>query len=68
MTPTQILEPEWMLPFEGMSVGDSFFIPTLRPSELIYSIDCGSKRVGIRVKSFYTAKDGQLGVRTWRVA
>ena len=68
MKPTQILEPEWVFPFEGMDVGDSFFIPTLRPAEMIYSIDCGAKRVGIRVKSFYTFKGDQLGVRTWRVA
>lgn len=68
MNPTQILEPEWLLPFEGMDVGDSFFIPTLRPAELIYAIDCGAKRVGIRVKSYYTSKDGKLGVRAWRIA
>ena len=67
MNPKQILEPEWLFPFEGMSIGDSFFIPTLRPAEMIYSIDCGAKRAGIRVKSFYTTKDDQLGVRTWRV-
>lgn len=67
MNPTQILEPEWLLPFEGMSVGDSFFIPTLRPAELMYAIDCGAKRAKVRVKSFFVFKDGQLGVRTWRV-
>jgi len=52
ISPNQIIEPEWLLPFEGMGVGDSFFIPTLRPAELIYSVDCGAKRAGIRVKSF----------------
>lgn len=66
MIPPQILEPEWLFPFEGMAVGDSFFIPTLRPAELIYSIDCGSKRAGIRVKAYSAHKDGQLGVRVWR--
>ncbi len=68
MNPKQILEPEWVFPFEGMEVGDSFFVPTLRPAEMIYAIDCGSKRAKIRVKSYYTTKDDQLGVRTWRVA
>lgn len=67
MNPKQILEPEWVFPFEGMAVGDSFFIPTLRPAEMIYSLDCGAKRAGIRIKSFYTTKGNELGVRTWRV-
>lgn len=67
LAPNQIIEPEWILPFEAMEVGDSFFIPTLRPAELIYAIDCGSKRVGMRVKSFVTTKDDKIGVRTWRV-
>jgi hypothetical protein len=68
LNPTQIIEPEWLLPFEGMEVGNSFFIPTLRPAELIYSIDCGAKRAGVRVKSYVTHKEGFLGVRCWRTA
>jgi hypothetical protein len=60
-------EPEWLFPFEAMSVGDSFFIPTLKPSPIIYALDCGAKRAGIVVKSFVTKKDDCLGVRTWRV-
>lgn len=67
MTPNQILEPEWLFPFEGMQVGDSFFIPTLHPAEMMYAIDCGSKRAKIKVKSYYTFTDNQLGIRTWRV-
>jgi hypothetical protein len=39
----------------------------LRTSEMIYSIDTGAKRVGIRIKSFVTTKDGHIGVRTWRI-
>jgi hypothetical protein len=68
LNPNQIIEPEWLLPFEGMAIGESFFIPTLRPAELIYSIDCGSKRAKIRVKSYVTTKEGYLGVRCWRTA
>jgi hypothetical protein len=68
LNPTQIIEPEWLLPFEGMAIGESFFIPTLRPAELIYSIDCGSKRAGIRVKSYVTTQDNYIGVRCWRTA
>ena len=63
----QIPEPEWIFPFESMEVGDSFFIPTLRFAEMMYAIDCGSKRAGIKVKSYVTTKDGHIGVRTWRV-
>ena len=51
-----------------MEVGDSFFIPTLRFAEMIYAIDCGSKRAGIKVKSYIAAKDNHLGVRTWRIS
>lgn len=63
-----ISEPEWLFPFQGMEVGDSFFIPTLRFAEMIYAIDCGAKRHGIKVKSYAVAKDKHLGVRTWRLA
>ena len=68
LNPTQLIEPEWLLPFEGMAIGESFFIPTLRPAELIYSIDCGAKRAGIRVKSYVIQQDNYLGVRCWRTA
>jgi hypothetical protein len=63
----QIPEPEWVFPFEVMEVGESFFIPTLRFAEMIYAIDSGSKRAGIKMKSYITSKDGHIGVRTWRV-
>jgi hypothetical protein len=63
----QIPEPEWVFPFEVMEVGESFFIPTLRFAEMIYALDSGSKRAGIKVKSYITSKDGHIGVRTWRV-
>ena len=67
MVPTQIKEPEWFFPFDSMGVGDSFFIPTLRFAQIIYAIDCGSKRADIKVKSYITTKDKHIGVRTWRV-
>ena len=66
-TPLKIDEPEWVFPFQGMGIGDSFFIPTLKFAEMIYAIDCGAKREKIRIKAYVTAKDGHLGVRTWRV-
>lgn len=60
-------EPEWIFPFDGMKVGESFFIPTLQPARLIYAIDSGAKRAGLRVQYFITEKDGIMGVRTWRI-
>lgn len=62
-----VQEPEWVFPFQGMDIGDSFFIPTLRFAEMIYAITTGAKRAKIRVKAFVTTKDGHIGVRAWRV-
>jgi hypothetical protein len=62
-----VLEPDWVFPFEVMEVGDSFFVPTLRFAEMIYSIDSGAKRAGLRVKSYIVIKDDHIGVRTWRI-
>jgi hypothetical protein len=67
MTPHQILEPEWLFPFQNMGIGDSFFIPTLRPAEMIYAIDTEAKLAGIRMKSYVVVKDDHLGVRSWRI-
>lgn len=50
-----------------MEVGESFFIPTLKPSSIIFSSEEGAKRCGIRVKTFVSSKDGKLGVRVWRI-
>jgi hypothetical protein len=41
-----------------MDIGDSFFIPTLKPSPMIYAIESGAKRAGVKVKAFVTQKDG----------
>jgi hypothetical protein len=60
-------EPEWIFPFTAMEVGESFFIPTLRFAEMIFALENGAKRAGIRVKCYVTAKDKHLGVRAWRV-
>ena len=64
----KLTEPEWIFPFQGMDVGDSFFIPTVRPAGLIYTVDSRAKAFGIKVKAFTSSKDGHLGVRVWRVA
>jgi hypothetical protein len=59
---------EWVFPFEAMDIGESFFIPTLKTSHLIYAIESGAKRAGVRVKVFVTSKDNHIGVRVWRLA
>jgi hypothetical protein len=61
-------EPEWLLPFEFMKVGDSFFVPTLKPAEMVYKLDTCAKKVKVKVKIYPSTKDGFLGVRVWRVA
>ena len=67
MNPSDIKEPEWVFPFDAMEVGESFFIPTLRPSEMLYTIESGAKRADVRVKCYVTHKDNHLGVRAWRI-
>ena len=37
-------EIEWIFPFEGMAIGESFFVPTLKTSHMIYAIESGAKR------------------------
>lgn len=60
-------EPEWLLPFDEMRVGDSFFIPTLRPAQLIYVINTRSKVAKVKVLCKAVSNDGYLGVRVWRI-
>ena len=60
-------EPEWLLPFDVMEVGDSFFIPTMKPAYLMYNVDSAAKKNGFKVKIFVVSENGILGIRTWRV-
>ncbi len=60
-------EPEWLLPFESLDIGHSFFIPTLRLAETTYIIDTRAKEARVKVKIHTTVKDGYLGVRVWRI-
>jgi hypothetical protein len=64
----RVQEPEWIFPFEGMSVGESFFIPTLKPADMIFIVDTRAKVAKVRVKTFTSSKEGHLGVRVWRIA
>jgi hypothetical protein len=67
MNPSDIKEPEWIFPFDAMEVGESFFIPTLRPAEIIYALESGAKRANVRIKCYVTHKEDHLGVRAWRI-
>jgi hypothetical protein len=60
-------EPVWAFPFDAMGVGDSFFVPTLQPANMLYVVDTRAKDAKIRIKAFTTIKEGYLGVRVWRV-
>jgi hypothetical protein len=60
-------EPDWLFPYHVMRVGDSFFIPTMKPAYFCYVIDTTAKKAGIKIKAYVASKDGMLGVRAWRV-
>jgi hypothetical protein len=60
-------EPEWLLPFDDMRIGDSFFIPTLKPAHLIYVLNTRAKVAKVKVLCRATSSDGHLGVRVWRI-
>jgi hypothetical protein len=64
---TEAQEPEWLFPFDGMEAGDSFFIPTLRPAQIIMAVNNGAKRAKLKIIAYVTQKEGNLGVRVWRV-
>jgi hypothetical protein len=67
MNSTRVEEPEWLFPFDFMQIGDSFFVPTLKPMEMLYVIDTRSKVAKVKIKAYTSSKDGRLGVRVWRV-
>jgi hypothetical protein len=60
-------EPEWVFPYEFMEVGESFFMPTIRPAYAHYIIEKTSKKVGVVMKTYTVTEDEVLGVRSWRV-
>jgi ethanolamine utilization microcompartment shell protein EutL len=60
-------EPEWIFPFDGMEIGDAFFIPTVKPADMLYKIDTCAKMAKLKMKAYTSSKEGHLGVRVWRV-
>jgi hypothetical protein len=67
MRQSRLEEPVWLFPFEGMAVGESFFIPTLQPAQMIYIVDTRAKAAKVKIKALTSEKDGCLGVRVWRM-
>jgi hypothetical protein len=63
----QLSEPVWVFPFENMEIGESFFIPTLKSSAMIFAVESGAKRAGVRVRVYPSIKDSCMGVRVWLV-
>lgn len=61
-------EPVWLFPFHAMAVGESFFIPTMRPSYMQYVVENSAKRAKVKVKCYRRVEDNVLGVRAWRVS
>jgi hypothetical protein len=60
-------EPEWIFPYSGMNIGDSFFVPTMKPAYMSYIIDTTSKKFGVRMKCYTVCDQGLFGVRAWRI-
>lgn len=61
-------EPEFLLPFEFMEVGNSFFLPTLRIPQSTYNVDTRAKIAGIKIKIYPAVHEGFVGIRIWRIA
>lgn len=66
-TPPVSEEPEFILPFDWMSAGESFFIPTLKPAHMTYTVNQKAYSAKVRVRVYPTTKDGLLGVRVWKL-
>lgn len=60
-------EPVWGFPFEWMNIGQSFFIPTLKPAIMLYILDTRAKEAKVKIKAYTSMNDGVLGVRVWRI-
>jgi hypothetical protein len=60
-------EPVWIFPYEFIRVGESFFIPTLRPARMMYRASQCAVNANIKVKIFICSKEEHLGIRVWRI-
>ena len=51
-----------------MSIGESFFVPTMETAQMVYAIEAGAKQAKIGIRVYITQKENHLGVRAWRVS
>ena len=51
-----------------MEIGESFFIPTVKPSPLIYTLETGAKKARVKIKTVNVVEGDYMGVRTWRIS
>jgi hypothetical protein len=49
-----------------MEIGESFFIPTLKQSAMIFAVESAAKRAKVRIRVYPSLKEGCLGIRVWR--
>ena len=47
---SELQEPEWIFPFEYMSIGESFFVPTMETAQMVHAIESGAKKAKIGIK------------------
>jgi hypothetical protein len=61
-------EPVWLFPFEYLSEGDSFFIPTLNQDEMVSIVMDRAKAAGVKIRAYPTTHDKIIGIRVWRLS
>lgn len=57
----------WKYPFEQLEVGDSFFVPNKDTTQMSALCKRAALRLGRRFVTAKFDKDGQSGVRVWRM-
>lgn len=50
-----------------MKIGDSFFVPTLNPQQVILAAQHAAAAAGISITYRRAMSEGVMGVRTWRI-
>jgi len=57
----------WKYPFDQMDLGDSFFVVNKDTTQMSALCKRAGKRLGGRFVTAKSEKDGQSGVRVWRM-
>jgi hypothetical protein len=58
-------EPVWLLPFDYMELGQSFFIPTMHPDRIIAVMYSRAKLAKVKIIAKRDVTEGIMGVRVW---